>query len=67
MSSTEPMRPVLIRRSLQALLLCALLMPGAAVVSESREVVGRVVSVRGAVFAGKLVWASSRWRYWPRL
>ncbi len=50
MSSTEPTLPVL-RRSLQALLLCVLLMPGAAVVSESRQLVGRVVSVRGAVFA----------------
>jgi hypothetical protein len=39
------------RRGLQAILLCALLMPGAAVVNQSREPVGRAVSVRGAVFA----------------
>lgn len=54
MTSNDSSRPgaaVLMRRSLQTLLLCALLLPGAAIVSESREVVGRVVSVRGAVFA----------------
>jgi hypothetical protein len=38
------------RRGLRGILLCALLLPGAAVVS-SREPVGRAVSVRGAVFA----------------
>ena len=40
-----------LRRSLQGLLLCALLLPGAAVVSQTQTPVGRAVSVRGAVFA----------------
>ena len=37
--------------TLMATLCCALLMPGAVVVSQTREPVGRVVSVRGFVFA----------------
>jgi len=40
-----------IRRSLLAALVCAALLPGAAVVGQDREPVGRAVSVRGAVFA----------------
>ena len=41
----------LIRPNLRVFLLCALLLPSTTAASESREVVGRVVSVRGAVFA----------------
>jgi hypothetical protein len=40
-----------LRRTLAATAVCALLLPGAAVVSESTSPVGRVVSARGAVFA----------------
>ena len=39
------------RRGLLAIVLLALGLPGAAVVSQTREPVGRAVSVRGAVFA----------------
>lgn len=40
-----------LRRTLAATAFCALLLPGAAVVSQSTRPVGRVVSTRGAVFA----------------
>lgn len=40
-----------LRRTLAATAFCALLLPGAAVVSQATQPVGRVVSTRGAVFA----------------
>jgi hypothetical protein len=49
--TTRPTGSAAFKRTLLATLWCALLMPGAAVVSETQEPVGRVVSVRGAVFA----------------
>lgn len=42
---------VALRRGLQAVLLCALLMAGAAAIAQSATPVGRVVTVRGAVYA----------------
>ena len=42
---------VLMRPRLRVLLLCVFLLPSITLASESREVVGRVVSVSGAVFA----------------
>ena len=44
-------RPWVVRRTLCAAFVVALLLPGAAVVSQSTATIGRVVSTRGAVFA----------------